>query len=209
MKTTLKLALLLILNSAAVASETNVVYLPYEQASYFGEEIKVAAYKRAVKAARDLPECKPAEFDPEGHWGEIEAGLQMSIRFAKRVFTAREHIEATVIIRNTTTNYINVLAPITASIELIVLNNRKEPAGKSRPELVVSGPSSLLLPGRRQIKFQLLLNNLPSQLTAGETYYVYARRRVSEHLGESVSNLKSAQAKIRIIEETTNPSTTE
>jgi hypothetical protein len=53
-----------------------------------------------IREASLAQESRPAKDDPEGHWGAIIEGFQLSIRFRKRLFCSNEVITATCIIRN-------------------------------------------------------------------------------------------------------------
>jgi hypothetical protein len=56
----------------------------------------------AINQAEKLPESRPAELDPDGHWGEATNGLQVSLRFEKKFFTNGEPVVATLLLRNVT-----------------------------------------------------------------------------------------------------------
>jgi hypothetical protein len=60
--------------------------------------------KRSVEEAMKSPECRPAEQDPEGHWGAPTNGFQLSLRLSKTNYSCAEPIEAMVYLRNLTTN---------------------------------------------------------------------------------------------------------
>ena len=53
-----------------------------------------------IEKAKQIAECLPAEQDPEGHWGQVANGFQLSLRFEKAVFTNGEPILATMFMRN-------------------------------------------------------------------------------------------------------------
>jgi hypothetical protein len=61
--------------------------------------------KEAIKAG----ECRPAELDTEGHWGQVVAGYQSSIRSKTNVFVVGNSIQLSTIFRNTTTNTLALL----------------------------------------------------------------------------------------------------
>jgi hypothetical protein len=67
---------------------------------------------RKIKQAQESPESRPAEQDPEGHWGLATNGFQLSLRFAKSTFTNGEPALATVLIRNITTTNQTYYRPI-------------------------------------------------------------------------------------------------
>lgn len=53
-------------------------------------------------AARKTRESYPAKDFPEGNWGSVEHGFQLSLRFAKPYYTNGEPISATLLLRNVT-----------------------------------------------------------------------------------------------------------
>ena len=56
-----------------------------------------------------MPKCRPAEDDPEGHWGAPSEGYQLSIRLEKETFTNGEPITASVLLRNVSDRPLYVL----------------------------------------------------------------------------------------------------
>src|SRR5208283_3230576 len=58
----------------AAAVDTNGFYLPMDRGGRAWDTAAIA------ERAKRLPECRPAERDPEGHWGKIAAGLQLGLR---------------------------------------------------------------------------------------------------------------------------------
>ena len=77
--------------SYAASNET--FFLPQPSTPFVTEEDLLAF-------ARQSPECRPAENDPEGNWGEPSEGFQLSLRFAPRLYTNREPIIFRCIMRN-------------------------------------------------------------------------------------------------------------
>jgi hypothetical protein len=55
-----------------------------------------------LAAARQQPECRPAADFPEGNWGPVESGYQLSLRLNKPAYTNGEPIFATLLMRNVT-----------------------------------------------------------------------------------------------------------
>src|SRR5215472_4660471 len=53
-----------------------------------------------IKQARHAKESRPAKEDPEGNWGAVNEGFQLSIRLSKSTFTNGEPVVATIILRN-------------------------------------------------------------------------------------------------------------
>lgn len=55
-----------------------------------------------INAAQKSPESRPADEDPEGSWGRVQNGFQLSIRTDKRSYAVGEPIKATILLRNVT-----------------------------------------------------------------------------------------------------------
>jgi hypothetical protein len=53
-----------------------------------------------IEAAKTNKLSRPAADDPEGNWGAVRAGIQVSLRFSKEAFGKNESPTATVILRN-------------------------------------------------------------------------------------------------------------
>jgi hypothetical protein len=179
-------------------ADTNEVFLPVDPRVYTSKTAEAAATKTQTEAAKSLSESRPAKLDPEGHWGEVISGLQMSIRFDKTIAKPGEAVTVTVILRNTTTNPITVFSPTQASIGLVVANERKEVLPTPKASWTVSGPMNLLLPGHRQFLYRFKLGE-HINLTSEGVYSVYAKRRTPERAGGGPSSLRSASATIRIL----------
>lgn len=83
---------------------------------------------RKIEEGKRLRECRPAEEDPDGHWGQATNGFQLSLRFGKMTFTNGEPIVATMLIRNVAQKPLNYLRPayIIASKDGTVLKGKNE-----------------------------------------------------------------------------------
>ncbi|MDR3560924.1 MAG: hypothetical protein P4N59_05730 [Negativicutes bacterium] len=105
---TLGIALLLLsgLIDCVRAQDTNVEFWPEEGPRHLGESNKYVSESNAkgLNSAMASGELRPAEFDPDGHWGAAVYGVQLSIRSKTNVFLSGDPIPVSVIIRNTTTN---------------------------------------------------------------------------------------------------------
>jgi hypothetical protein len=64
-----------------------------------------------MEAAKHAPECRPAEDDPEGHWGTNTEGFQVSLRLSKGTFSNGEPILATIILRNVSNRELAYMEP--------------------------------------------------------------------------------------------------
>src|SRR3954471_23859078 len=75
---------------------------------YLTDDGKVFSFKsgqrmirvRSIEEAKRLKESQSAEQDPDGHWGEITNGLQLSLRFEKGEYQVGEPLTAVVLLRN-------------------------------------------------------------------------------------------------------------
>lgn len=163
-----------------------------------------------VKAARLLKECQPADQDPEGNWGSVSEGFQMSVRFEKESFEAGEPIPATIITRNVTQEFLWYphYSPNRLNIKLFVINGEKkliprrdEPKGnQSIPEKLkyaISSVDRMAAFKGTQRKQVLDLNDLFDLSTPG-TYVIYASRAVPKLNSDERSVVISGNATIRI-----------
>ena len=60
-----------------------------------------------VKEGKKLKESLPANEYPEGKWGGIKGGFQLSMCFEKQIFTNDEPIMATILVRNVTNHVLS------------------------------------------------------------------------------------------------------
>ena len=66
--------------------------------------------KSKVEAAKSMQECLPASEFPEGNWGDVCAGFQLSLRFETNVFVSGVPINAALILRNVTNTVLSYQA---------------------------------------------------------------------------------------------------
>jgi hypothetical protein len=55
---------------------------------------------RVIEEAQKSQESRPAERDPEGHWGAATNGFQLSLRFEKADYTNGEPVTGIILLRN-------------------------------------------------------------------------------------------------------------
>ncbi|HTB82835.1 MAG TPA: hypothetical protein VK742_04205 [Candidatus Sulfotelmatobacter sp.] len=130
-----------------------------------------------IETIKEMPECKPAEDFPEGNWGEVQNGFQLSLRFAKPVFNAGEPIAVTLLLRNVgdgSLMYDTLPAgysdgPI--GFEIVSSDGRNLPQHLSQLGTLSGGTTATLFPGT-QVKFMERLDKR-FDLTNG-TYSVRA-----------------------------------
>jgi hypothetical protein len=94
------------------AQNTNDVFLPehVQPVLYNTRKEADAIDAKAFVDAIASGECRPAELDPEGHWGTNVYGFQLGIRCQTNIFRAGEPAPIAIIIRNTTTNGMRVFS---------------------------------------------------------------------------------------------------
>jgi hypothetical protein len=101
--TPLLLSLFLQVNLLANADETNELYLTETTPGvvYSGNSIE-QHHDQLFFEAKTNRESLPAKYFPEGNWGNITNGCQLSLRFDKQIYTNGEPITAIILIRDTT-----------------------------------------------------------------------------------------------------------
>jgi hypothetical protein len=128
-----------------------------------------------IKDAGNVPESRPANQDPEGHWGEIENGLQISLRFEKKTFTNGEPIDALLFVRNVTNKPLAYL-PLTQ----ILATKDGKPVSQKRAnngEIFVSTPMSDTIFPQTQKKKRERLDQLFDLTQSGEYLFQGECRR--------------------------------
>ena len=104
------------------ASNTNIVYLPVDSKVYFGESAQEMSDAEQLKKAKNSEESRPAELDPNGHWGKVAGGtadsqteinwgknvceVQFAITIETNTVTAGQAFRITEHIKNSSTNSI-------------------------------------------------------------------------------------------------------
>jgi len=83
--------------SSAVWGATNPIFLNSDNSYYSGG----GSDPQKIEAAKKTRESLPAKDFPEGNWGDLVDGVQVSLRFDKLSYTNGEPINAIVLVRNT------------------------------------------------------------------------------------------------------------
>jgi hypothetical protein len=186
---------------SAWSQHTNLVFLPMEIMA-FGETNANHKYNTEVRdTAIRLGECKPAELDPQGNWGQVVLGFQLSLRARTNTFSKRESVPVSIIFRNTTTNWLKTPdGPALAVVRIVDQSGRETSATQ---ESAYSGPGLYTMPPMRQRKEILDLHHDLAALGPG-TYRLYAVRRVfaNEDLNKigKMEELRSGTLTIKVVE---------
>lgn len=96
MKTLNAMAVLLLATVAVLFAQSEKFYVTKETHAT-ATFIPTAGQIEQAKQAKD---ARPAEDDPEGNWGQISEGFQLSIRLSKNTFTNGEPVSASILLRN-------------------------------------------------------------------------------------------------------------
>ena len=93
-----------------MAEETNEIYVTEDNFGFFADQHSAGLHHDKLLAeAKKTRESLPSKDFPEGNWGEVINGLQLSLRFDKQTYTNGEKITAIMLIRNTTNQAIRYL----------------------------------------------------------------------------------------------------
>jgi hypothetical protein len=124
-------------------------------------------------AAARAPECRAAELDTNGNWGNPVGEFQLSIRLAKKDFKQGESVVATVIIRNLSTSntiwYVPEMASdryfqihlFDAKTNVIHLRSfRESPTFEEKLSHIVNSPMRWTVGPHLQRKWEVDLGNL-------------------------------------------------
>ena len=187
----MKILLIAFLTSATVAglpADTNQFYLIDDFVTHYGDTLPFTP--EHIEKAKHSKECRPADQDPEGHWGQVAEGFQLSVRLEKETFTNGEPVVACVILRNVSGKLLRYFtAPLHDPMSKILLTregrrvptNNEPRQGTSAPERlkpVFAGSMwSFQSPPGTQRKFFVELNKTFDLGTNGE-YVLEAMRTV-------------------------------
>jgi hypothetical protein len=147
--------------NTACSQDTNNIYLPEEngQSLYQAEGANSELNKHAREAAIRAGECRPAELDPDGHWGALIGGLQLSIRANTNCFVAGSPILVAVIIRNTTTNTLSRFNADDGGESIFTIEDESGQKVKRFATPGYSNVNFVKIDAKRQVKHEYDLNS--------------------------------------------------
>ena len=190
-----------------LAAQTNRFYVT-DETDAPGQEIPASPKPTApATASRD---SRPATDDPEGNWGSVTEGFQLSIRFGKDTFTNGEPVIASIILRNVSTNklWYPVAYGVDRQTTLVLKRDQNVVPRRGEPKLGTSLEARLeavqagaegLCPSwvGTQRRFYLGLNGR-FELSPG-TYSVEVRRRVTNLNRTAMVEAASGRASFRVV----------
>jgi hypothetical protein len=118
---------------------------------------------KSIEEAQKSQESRPADQDPEGHWGKVVDGYQLSLRFDKADYTNGEPIVATVLLRNVSdqprTYVRQTVLGQRSPVFLLVWKNEEELKLKTVDNtVIISSASNVTLQPRTQHRYRLQLD---------------------------------------------------
>lgn len=201
-------ALILAASLAGAFAQTNQFYLTDESETHYGDTLSFSPEQ--IEKAKHATESRPAEQDPEGHWGPATEGFQLSIRLQKESFTNGEPVTACIILRNVSGR---LLRYFNASIndpmsKVVLMRGQERVPGKDEPkpgatprEILKAAHrgsmSSFQSPPGTQRKFLVELDKMFDLSTNGE-YVVQAMRTIPSLDTKSEEKVASGKATFRI-----------
>ncbi len=190
-----------------LSATTNVVFITDERLTHYEETIQFTPAQ--MEHARGSKESRPSEADPEGNWGEVTEGFQLSIRLEKEVFTNGEPVNATVILRNVSGRPLKyeVMYGADDGIKLNLLKGESRVAVTNNPtgtnfldrlRTIRSGSMGIYTsPPGTQRKFTKRIDQ-GFDLTSTGGYVVTAKRTVPSTNAAAFKNAVSGSARFRI-----------
>lgn len=165
--------------SLAVADEVGRFYPTEKNGSPLVEGART--YNLAVEEARKAADSRQAEDDPEGNWGDVINGSQLSVRLDKEQYAFGETLVAHIIIRNLGSE---VLAyPFSfpdLETQISIIDDRYQSVSRLKPPSerpqVVSGGAMQIRPGWQR-KYDFRIDTLYKFSTPG-TYSINVSRPV-------------------------------
>jgi len=156
--------------------------------------------RTSMEEALKLPECRPAQRDSEGNWGEVTNGWQLSLRFPKATYSVGEPVEGMIILRNVSTNIMRY--PVALSGGFAITWARKDRDLKLRQELrEPEGFSSSMGPTlypRTQREFHVRFDQVLST-NSPNTFILSVRTRVPKIHEQGIAEVSSGEAAIQVL----------
>jgi hypothetical protein len=158
-------------------------------------------YSNKLAESKKSKECFSVEKFPEGNWGTIEKGFQLSLRFDKQRFTNGEPIHALILLRNTTNHSLSYPACISSiagkegPIGLRVYSGSGETILPIQDDIEIVSTRDFLLRPKTQHKYVERLDTRYKFSTNG-TYFVQAGLIVMET--KEIMTVTSAKVPITI-----------
>jgi hypothetical protein len=192
---------------AGVAGQTNQFYITDEGK---GSVPKTPFSQEQIEKARHAKDSRPAEDDPEGHWGTVTEGFQLSLRFEKDSFTNGEPVVARVILRNVSDRSLTYpceYSPDETETSFVLLTGHERlygiydvRPGGGRPKALHTGHGwTRLSPPGTQRRVFVNLSHIFDLTTNGQ-YVVYAKRAIRNLFSSQEVDVTSGKSTFRIVE---------
>ena len=186
-------------------AQTSQVYVTEKISTNFN--IFVPTMTNQTWDASSLKESRPAKDDPEGHWGEVREGTQLSLRLDKDTYTNDEPINADILLRNVSEKpetfffYEPKDWPLQLIVRKLITNTSDDAAGELIQEIqsrrLTGSLWRLTIPIGKQRKFVIGLTNL-FDLTPGK-YDIQAQQLVVNLERKVTTNVVSGYATFTIV----------
>jgi len=143
--------------------------------AYKGHE-RLILVKR-IEDAQKARESRPADQDPEGHWGRPGHGCQLSLRAEKEEFTNGEPVFVTMLLRNVSDKPITYARQVVmgqpSPIWVSVCKDERKLRLKTDDRIAVTSTVNVTLQPQTQHRYALQLNKF-YDLTTNGIYFVQA-----------------------------------
>lgn len=149
-------------------------------------------------------EQRPAAADPEGNWGPLVEGVQVSLRFQKGTYEIGEKFFAVFIVRNTSTQVVSVHLSNDPFDDLSLIRftvqrdqSLVQQAPRPKSDIPSGGPS--VIGPKQQLRFLLRMDRQLDFSQPGE-YAITASRKVRCSDEKGIIEPTSGTAILRIVE---------
>lgn len=96
-----------------------------------GKDTRVVLVSKIAEAEKS-PESRPADQDPEGHWGVAKNGFQLSLRLRQSTYTNGESMPVVIFMRNVTNQTVKLYSFPTVEVS----KDNKALEKKARPKAI-------------------------------------------------------------------------
>ncbi|HTL55712.1 MAG TPA: hypothetical protein VL361_08530 [Candidatus Limnocylindrales bacterium] len=166
-----------------------------------------------IQKAQREQESRPADTDPDGNWGSVVEGFQLSLRFEKETYTNGEPLNAWVLLRNVSDRpliYPFEGSPDERELTFVLFSGKDRVYGKfdqrpgasleERLRMIRTGHGwTRVSPVGSQHKSCVDVSQTYGLLNVGE-YVMHAKREILTSYWTAETNVVSGKARFRIVE---------
>lgn len=191
------------LNSVAASENTNSMFVTYAET-----DDSWPVTQNQLDAMGGAKESLPASADPDGNWGDIVEGFQLSARFETNEIASNTPVKVTILLRNTTNQILAYshffgIGKDTPVCNFVVVSGGHTNVARIPPNapFLLDGKSRWFeLHSQTQKKFESYFDIRRFDTGQAKTITVFAKGRVPKAGGEGMATIESGTTTLSVVE---------